>query len=153
MRLVIGSDHGGFEAKEKLKKFLQGLGHSVTDFGCHSTESVDYPDIAQLVGEAVARKEFDKGVLLDGFGGAVCFAANKVPGVRAVCGYDTFSARLAAGHDDANVLCLGGKTHGELILQEIAKTFLATAFEGGRHERRLAKVAMIEARYGRGQVS
>ncbi|MEK9144898.1 MAG: RpiB/LacA/LacB family sugar-phosphate isomerase, partial [Elusimicrobiota bacterium] len=78
MRLVIGSDHGGFEAKEKLKKFLQGLGHEVTDFGCYSNEAVDYPDIAQLVGEAVARREFDKGVLLDGFGGAVALAANKV---------------------------------------------------------------------------
>ncbi|MBI4424363.1 MAG: RpiB/LacA/LacB family sugar-phosphate isomerase [Elusimicrobia bacterium] len=148
MRLVIGSDHGGFEAKEKLKKFLQGAGHAVTDFGCYSTEAVDYPDIAQLVGEAMARKEFDKGLLLDGFGGAVCFAANKIPGVRAVCGYDAFSARLAAGHDDANILCLGGKTHGELALQEICKSFLSTPFEGGRHERRLAKVQMLEAKYG-----
>ena len=147
MRLVIGSDHGGFEAKERLKKFLQGLGHSVTDFGCYSTESVDYPDVALLVAEAVARKEFDKGVLLDGFGGAVCFAANKVPGIRAVCAYDAFSATLAAAHDDANVVCLGGKTHGELALQDIAKTFFETKFEGGRHERRLAKVQMIENKY------
>ncbi|MBI4425777.1 MAG: RpiB/LacA/LacB family sugar-phosphate isomerase, partial [Elusimicrobia bacterium] len=118
MRLVIGSDHGGFEAKERLKRFIQGLGHEVADFGCYSTESVDYPDVAQLVGEAVAKGDFQKGFLLDGFGGAVCFVANKIPGVRAVCGYDTFSAKLAAQHDDANILCLGGKTHGELALQE-----------------------------------
>ena len=147
MRLVIGSDHGGFEAKEKLKKFLQTLGHEVADFGCYSAESVDYPDVAQLVAEAVARGEHQKGVLLDGFGGAVCFVANKVPGVRAVCAYDLFSAKLAAQHDDANVLCLGGKTHGELILQEIVKVFLSTAFEGGRHERRLAKVQLSEKKY------
>lgn len=147
MRLVIGSDHGGFEAKERLKKFLLAQGHDVSDFGCYSTEAVDYPDVAQLVAEAVARGEFQKGLLLDGFGGAVCFVANKVPGIRAVCGYDIFSAKLAAGHDDANVLCLGGKTHGELALQEISKAFLATAFEGGRHERRLAKVQLLEKKY------
>ncbi|TBR22683.1 RpiB/LacA/LacB family sugar-phosphate isomerase [bacterium] len=146
MKLVIGSDHGGFEAKEKLKKFLLGLGHDVTDFGCHSLEAVDYPDIAQLVGEAVASGRFEKGVLMDGFGGAVCMVANKVRGVRAVSCYDVVSAKLAAGHDDANVACLGGKTHGELALQEIAKAFFETKFEGGRHERRLAKVAALEAR-------
>ncbi|MBI5202017.1 MAG: RpiB/LacA/LacB family sugar-phosphate isomerase, partial [Elusimicrobia bacterium] len=123
------------------------LGHEVTDFGCYSSEAVDYPDVAQLVAEAVTRGEHQKGFLLDGFGGAVCFVANKVPGVRAVCAYDLFSAKLAAQHDDANVLCLGGKTHGELILQEIVKTFLSTPFEGGRHERRLAKVQLIEKKY------
>ena len=148
MRIVIGSDHAGFEAKEKLKKFLQGLGHEVTDFGCHSTESVDYPDVAQLVGESMARKEFDRGILMDGFGGAVCFAANKIPGVRAVGAYDLISAKFAAAHEDANVICLGGKTHGELALQEIVKVYLSTAFEGGRHEKRLAKVAAIEKKYG-----
>jgi ribose 5-phosphate isomerase B len=146
MKLVIGSDHGGFEAKEKLKKFLQGLGHDVADFGCYSLEAVDYADIAQLVGEAAAGGQFDKGILLDGFGGAVCMAANKVRGVRAVCAYDIISARFAGGHDDANVVCLGGKTHGELALQEIMKAFLETKFEGGRHERRLAKVTALEAR-------
>lgn len=149
MKIVIGSDHGGFEAKEKLKKFLLGLGHDVTDFGCYSTEAVDYPDVALLVAESVVRREFDKGVLLDGFSGAVCMAANKVPGARAVAAYDLVSARFAAGHDDCNVLCLGGKTHGELALQEIVKAFFSTQFEGGRHERRLAKVAAIEAKYGR----
>lgn len=147
VRLVIGSDHGGFQAKEQLKKFLQSSGHEVTDFGCYSTEAVDYPDIALLVAESVSRKEFEKGVLLDGFGGAVAMAANKVPGVRAVCAWDGISARLAAGHDDANVLCLGGKTHGELALFDIVKAFFSTPFEGGRHERRLAKVDAIERKY------
>ncbi|MFH1725493.1 MAG: ribose 5-phosphate isomerase B [Elusimicrobiota bacterium] len=149
MRIVIGSDHAGFEAKEKLKRFLQGQGHEVVDFGCYKAESVDYPDVAQLVAEAVARGEFDRGVLLDGFGGAVALAANKVRGARAVCAYDSVSARFAMAHEDANVLCLGGKTHGEVALNEIAGVFFGTVFEGGRHERRLAKVAAIEAQYKR----
>src|SRR5208282_4350964 len=149
MRVVIGSDHGGFSAKAFIVKAIQALGHSVVDFGCHSTEAVDYPDVAQLVAEAVARREYDKGVLIDGFGGAVCMAANKVPGARAVAAYDSVSARFAAQHDDANVLCLGGKTHGELIHAEILKVFFGTPFEGGRHEGRLAKIAAIERKYSR----
>ncbi|HVE12140.1 MAG TPA: RpiB/LacA/LacB family sugar-phosphate isomerase [Elusimicrobiota bacterium] len=144
MKLVIGSDHGGFAGKEFVKKWLQKEGHDVADFGCHSTDPVDYPDIARLVGEAVARGDFEKGVLLDGFSGAVCMAANKVRGVRAVAAYDSVSARFAAAHDDANVLCLGGKTHGELLLAEMLKTFFSTRYEGGRHDARLAKVAAIE---------
>jgi ribose 5-phosphate isomerase B len=149
MKIVIGSDHGGFAAKAFIKKTIQALGHEVVDFGCHSTEAVDYPDVAQLVAEAVARRDYDKGVLIDGFGGAVCMVANKIPGVRAVAAYDSVSARFAAQHDDANVLCIGGKTHGELIHAEILKVFFGTPFEGGRHEGRLAKVAAIEQRYSR----
>ncbi len=149
MKIVIGSDHGGFGAKEFVKKALQKAGHDVTDFGCYSAESVDYPDIALLVGEAVARRDFDKGVLLDGFGGAVALAANKIPGVRAVAAYDSVSARFAAQHDDANILCLGGKTHGELLLTEMLNVFFSTKFEGGRHEGRLAKIAGIEKKYSR----
>lgn len=150
MRIVIGSDHGGFQAKEFVKKNLQKAGHSVTDFGCYSTESVDYPDVSLLVGEAIAKGEFEKGILIDGFGGAVCLAANKVPGVRAVAAYNSVAARFAAAHDDANILCLGGKTHGEVALAEILQVFFSTPFEGGRHEGRLAKIAAIEKKYSRG---
>ena len=146
MRLVIGADHAGFEAKEKLKKFLQGLGHDVTDFGCYSAEPVDFPDIALLVSEAVRRKEFDKAVLVDGFNGAMPLAANKVAGIRAVGAYDTISARFAAAHEDCNVLCLGGKTHGELALQEMLKVWLNTPFEGGKCQKRLGKITAIEQR-------
>lgn len=149
MKLVIGSDHGGFHAKEFAKAWLQKAGHDVSDFGCYSAEAVDYPDVALLVGEAVAKKEFDKGVLLDGFGGAVALAANKIPGVRAVGAYNSVSARFAAQHDDANILCLGGKTHGEAAIAEILQVFFSTPFEGGRHERRLAKIADIERKYSR----
>jgi len=144
MKVVIGSDHGGFGAKAFIKKAIQALGHEVVDFGCRSTDAVDYPDVAQLVAEAVVRGDFDKGVLIDGFGGAVCMAANKVMGARAVAAYDSVSARMAAQHDDANVLCIGGKSHGELIHGEIIKVFFTTPFEGGRHSGRLAKVHAIE---------
>jgi len=147
MRIVIASDHGGFEAKEKLKKFLQTLGHEVSDFGTYNGESADYPDPALLVAEAVVKKEFDKGVLLDGFGGAVALAANKVPGARAVCAYDLVSAEFAAAHEDCNILCLGGKTIGQLTLEKILKVWLSTQFEGGRHQKRLDKISAIEKRY------
>ena len=146
MRLVIGADHAGFEAKEKLKKFLQGLGHDVTDFGCYSAEPVDFPDVALLVSEAVRRKEFDRAVLVDGFNGAMPLAANKVAGIRAVGAYDTISARFAAAHEDCNVLCLGGKTHGELALQELLQVWLSTPFEGGKYQKRLDKITAIEQR-------
>ncbi|OGR76178.1 MAG: hypothetical protein A2X32_02815 [Elusimicrobia bacterium GWC2_64_44] len=144
MRIVIGADHAGFDAKERLKKFLQKLGHDVTDFGCYSTEPVDFPDIALLVSEAVRRKEFDRAVLVDGFNGAMPLAANKVHGIRAVAAYDTISARFAAAHEDCNVLCLGGKTHGELALEEMIKVWLNTPFEGGKYQKRLDKITAIE---------
>lgn len=147
MKIVIGSDHAGFEAKEKLKKFLQGLGHDVIDFGCYSTDPVDFTDIAMLVGEAIRNKEFEKGVLIDGFGGAMPLAANKIHGIRAVCAYDIISARFASAHENCNVLCLGGKTHGELALQEITKTWLNTPFEGGKYQKRLDKITAIENKY------
>ena len=146
MRIVIGSDHAGFEAKEKMKKFIQSLGHDVMDFGCYSAEPVDFPDIAMLVGDAVRKKEFEKGVLIDGFNGAMPLAANKISGIRAVGAYDIISARFAAAHEDCNVLCLGGKTHGELALQEMIKVWLNTPFEGGKYQKRLDKITAIEQR-------
>ena len=149
MKIVVGSDHGGFSAKDFVRKWLQKAGHDVTDFGCYSIDAVDYPDVALLVGEAVVRRDFDKGVLIDGVGGAVCLAANKIPGVRAVGAYNSISARFAAAHDDANVLCLGGKTHGELALAEMLNVFFTTPYEGGRHDGRLAKIAGIEKKYSR----
>ncbi|GAB4029450.1 MAG: ribose 5-phosphate isomerase B [Elusimicrobiota bacterium] len=147
MKMVIGSDHAGFEAKEKLKKFIQAQGHEVTDFGCYSPEPVDFTDIAMLVAEAVRNREFEKAVLIDGFGGAMPLAANKVHGIRAVCAYDIISARFASAHEDCNILCVGGKTHGELALQEIVKTWLSTPFEGGKYQKRLEKITAIENKY------
>lgn len=147
MNLVIGSDHGGFALKEKLKKFLQSLNHTVTDFGCYSEDAVDYPDIALLVGESLARKEFLKAVLVDGTGGGMTLAANKIPGIRAVCAYNELTGKFAAEHDDANVLCLGGKMLGELEAIEIVKVWLGTSFGGDRHQRRLDKISAIEKKY------
>lgn len=146
MKIVIGADHAGFESKEKLKKYLQTLGHEVTDFGCYSAEPVDFPDVAMLVGDAVRKHEFERGVLVDGFNGAMPLAANKIHGIRAVGAYDVISARFAAAHEDCNVLCLGGKTHGELALQEMLRVWLNTPFEGGKYQKRLDKITAIEQR-------
>lgn len=147
MKIVIGCDHAGFEAKEKIKKFLQTSGYDVIDFGCYSTDPVDFTDIAMLVGEAIRNREFEKGILIDGFGGAMPLAANKIHGIRAVCAYDIISARFASAHENCNILCLGGKTHGELALQEIIKTWLNTPFEGGKYQKRLDKITAIENKY------
>jgi len=148
MNIVIGSDHGGFKLKEVLKKFLQSQNHVVVDFGCYSEETVDWTDIALLVAKAVKDKYYDFGILIDGFGGAVCLAANKVKGVRAVCAYNEFSARLAKEHDDANILCLGGKTIGDLENIEIVKSFIsAQSPTEEKYLRRLKKLEDIEKKY------
>jgi len=147
MNIVIGSDHGGFKLKEHLKKFLQKQGYNVFDFGCYSEDSVDYPDIALLVGEAVANKKYDKAILVDGTGGGMTLAANKIKGVRAVCAYNELTGAFASEHDDANVLCLGGKMIGELEAEKIVEAYLNTPFGGGRHARRLDKIAEIEKKY------
>ncbi|HOW27960.1 MAG TPA: ribose 5-phosphate isomerase B [Elusimicrobiota bacterium] len=149
MNLVIGSDHGGFELKEKLKKFLQSQGHAVADFGCYSLDAVDYPDIALLVSEAVQKNQYERGVLIDGTGGGMVIAANKVAGIRAVCAYNEFTGRCAMEHDDANILCIGGKMLGELAAFETVKAWLVTPFGGGRHTRRLGKILDIEKKYSK----
>ncbi|MFH1957393.1 MAG: ribose 5-phosphate isomerase B [bacterium] len=147
MNIAIGSDHGGFQLKEYLKKILQKNGHSVADFGCYSEEPVDYPDIAFLVAEAVKDKKYEKGILVDGTGGGMTLAANKVKGIRAVCAYNEMTGAFASEHDDANILCLGGKMLGELLAGKIAEAFLKTPFGGARHQRRLDKITEIEKRY------
>ncbi len=147
MDIVIGSDHSGWDLKEKIKKFLQKEGYNVIDFGTYSRESCDYPDYALLVGEAVAGGEYKKGLLLDGTGAGVCLTANKVKGIRAVTAYNTLTGAFASEHDDANILCLGGKMIGELVAYEIVKKWLDTPYGGGRHQRRLDKMKEIENRY------
>jgi ribose 5-phosphate isomerase B len=148
MKIAIGSDHSGYKLKEVIKKFLQENMYEIIDFGCYSEETVDWPDIALLVAEAVKNKFVDIGVLIDGFGGAVALAANKVKGIRAVCCYNIVSAKLARQHDDANILCLGAKTVGELENIEIVKTFLSTeALSEQRYVNRLKKLQEIENKY------
>ncbi len=145
--IIISSDHGGFEMKEKIKKFLQESGYSVMDFGTYSEDSCDYPEYALIVAEAVASGEYKRGILIDGTGGGMCLAANKIKGIRAVTAYNTLTGAYASEHDNANVLCLGGKMIGAMAAADIVKKWLDTPFAGGRHKRRLNKIEDIEKRY------
>lgn len=141
IKIAIGSDHGGFEYKASIIKALQVKGYDVVDMGTYSPESCDYPIIAKKVARAVAKGDFEKGILVCGTGIGMSMAANKVKGIRAaVCG-DTFSARATRAHNNANILCLGQRVVGEGLALDIVNIWLTTKFEGGRHERR---VNMIE---------
>lgn len=143
-RIAIGCDHRGFALKELIVPFLQNAGHSYQDFGCYSTDPVDYPDIAQKVGEAVASGSFDQGILICKTGIGISIAANKIKGVRAALCCDVFAAQQARRHNDANVLCLRGEDIETESALEIVKTFLATDFEGGRHVQRVNKIRALE---------
>lgn len=143
-RIAIGCDHRGLSLKELIMPFLQNAGHSYQDFGCYSTEPVDYPDIAQKVGEAVASGNFDQGILICNTGIGISIAANKIKGIRAALCCDVFAAQRARQHNDANVLCLRGENIDTESALEIVKTFLATDFEGGRHLRRVNKIKALE---------
>lgn len=141
IKIAIGSDHGGFEYKASIIKALQDKGYDVVDMGTYSPESCDYPIIAKKVARAIAKGDFEKGILVCGTGIGMSMAANKVKGIRAaVCG-DTFSARATRAHNNANILCLGQRVVGEGLALDIVDIWLTTKFEGGRHERR---VNMIE---------
>lgn len=144
MKVAIGSDHGGFELKESLKEFLQDEGIKHTDFGTLDTKSVDYPDFAQKVASAVAVGEYDRGILCCGTGIGISIAANKVQGIRAALCGDCFSAKMSRKHNDANVLCMGGRVVGKDLAIEIVRVWLKTGFEGGRHQRRIEKISDIE---------
>jgi len=143
-RIAIGSDHAGFPVKEIIRKYLEGAGYAVSDLGTSSEESVDYPDYGKAVGERVVSKQADLGFAVCGTGIGISIAANKVPGIRAALAHDANTARLAREHNDANVLALGGRiVTGETAI-EMVKVFLTTAYLGGRHQRRLDKIAAIE---------
>ncbi|HXZ94987.1 MAG TPA: ribose 5-phosphate isomerase B [Dehalococcoidia bacterium] len=143
-RIAIGCDHRGLALKEQIMHFLQNTGYSYQDFGCYSTEPVDYPDIAQKVGEAVASGNFDQGILICDTGIGMCIAANKIKGIRAALCYNAFLAQRARQHNDANILCLRGEDIDTESALEIVKTFLATDFEGGRHTQRVNKIKALE---------
>jgi ribose 5-phosphate isomerase B len=144
MRIAIGCDHRGLKLKQSITKLITEAGHSYDDFGCSTTEPVDYPDIAKVVSEAVAGGNFDRGILICGTGIGMCMAANKVKGIRAALAYSTLSARRARQHNDANILCLAGEETPKEI-SEIVKAFLTTEFEGGRHQRRVDKMKAMES--------
>jgi ribose 5-phosphate isomerase B len=149
MRVVIGSDHGGFELKQDLVKYIESLGIPVTDFGTYSKDPVDYPDIAHLVASKVAADPEFVGVIIDGAGVGSCMTANKVPGVRAAHCHCTFTARNSREHNDANVLTLGARVLGPGLAQEIVKTWLGCSFLGDRHARRVEKIMIVEKKYCR----
>ncbi len=137
MKIAIGSDHAGFKYKEKIKQFLTGLGHSVDDFGTDSEEPVDYPLFIRPVALAVARGEAERGVVLGGSGNGEAMVANRVKGVRCALCWNIETARLARQHNDANIISLGQRLLTEEAALQIVRTWLDTAFEGGRHLRRI----------------
>ncbi|MBU0686557.1 MAG: ribose 5-phosphate isomerase B [Candidatus Margulisbacteria bacterium] len=140
MKIAIGSDHGGYELKEYLKKYLARKRHQTTDFGTFNHDSVDYPDIAKPVGRSVAKKDYHFGILICGTGIGICIAANKVPGIRAAVCHNVYTSQMAREHNDANVLCLGGRVVTKKMALNILKIFLKTKFAGGRHLRRVRKI-------------
>jgi ribose 5-phosphate isomerase B len=144
MRIAIGADHAGFLLKEHLKGTLDKLGHQVDDYGTDSEASVDYPPICAAVGRAVAGGRADRGIVLGGSGQGEQIAANKVRGVRAALCNDLFTARLSRQHNDANVLSMGGRIVAFGLADEILELWLATPYEGGRHQKRLDQIAEIE---------
>jgi len=148
-RIAIGSDHGGYALKESLKTFLRELGFHYEDVGTFSEASVDYPDIAEKVAEQVASGSASCGIMIDGAGVGSAMAANKVPGIRAAACYDTYTARNSREHNNANILVLGSRNLGIDIAKEIVKVWLNTGFGGGRHLRRVEKIAEIEKKYSR----
>jgi ribose 5-phosphate isomerase B len=137
MRIAIGSDHAGFQYKEKIREFLEARGISVTDFGTHSEEAVDYPLFIRPVAEAVARGEFDRGIVLGGSGNGEAMVANRVKGVRCALCWNADSARLGRQHNNANVLSLGQRMMSLETALQIVQIWLETPFEGGRHQRRI----------------
>lgn len=141
MKVAIGADHAGFEYKEEVKKFLTEKGYEVKDFGTHSPDSTDYPDYAHPLASAVESKEFGFGILICGSANGVAITANKHQGIRAALAWQTEIAELARQHNNANVLCLPARYISVENAKHYALTFLTTAFEGGRHQRRVDKIA------------
>ena len=149
MKIALGANHGGFELKEEIKKHLEEKGFEIKDFGTYSTDSCDYPDYALPVAEAVAKKEFDFGILICGTGTGIGIAANKVPGIRAALCSDTFSAHATRQHNDANILTMGERVVGPGLAVDIVKTFLSSSFQGDRHIKRINKITEIEKKYSK----
>jgi len=148
MKLVIGSDHAGYELKVALGDFLRSLGHDVLDVGAFNENPSDYPDFAEAVGRAVLDHKAERGVLICGSGVGASVAVNKLPGIRAGMCHDTYSAHQGVEHDDINVLVLGSRVIGVMLAQDLVKAFLGARFTNEeRHVRRLGKVKAIEAKY------
>lgn len=146
MRIAVGSDHAGLALKDLLVGHVRALGHEVTDLGTHGLEPVDYPEFGAAVGRAVSEGLVELGVACCGTGIGISVAANKVPGVRAAVVHDVTTARLARAHNHANVVCMGGRIMGEQVAKDAIEVFLTTEPDHGRHDRRVAEIAGLEAR-------
>lgn len=148
MRIALGSDHRGFSVKQRLMSALEKLGHEVRDVGVADGQSpADYPDYAIPVSEAVSGGDVDRGILICGTGFGMCIAANKVHGVRAVTCRDPIEAEMSRRHNDANVLCMSADFLGQDVIDRMVQLWLSTDFEGGRHLRRVEKIAKYEAEH------
>lgn len=144
MKIAVGSDHRGFEAKERIKAIIAELKHECVDFGTSDSNPVDYPDSAYQVARAVSEGEAERAILVCATGIGMCIAANKIKSVRAALCHDELSAAISRDHNDSNVLCLSGDQIGDVMLRKIVDVWLITEFSGGRHERRVRKIAAIE---------
>jgi ribose 5-phosphate isomerase B len=145
MKIAIGADHGGYHLKQEILEYVRYLGYECQDFGANTPDAVDYPDIALKVAQAVAQGKFDRGILMCGTGIGVSISANKVKGIRAALCHDAFSAHASRDHNDANILCMGGRVVGTGLACYIVKVWLETGFsQGERHVRRVGKISAAE---------
>ncbi|MEA3385730.1 MAG: ribose 5-phosphate isomerase B [Thermodesulfobacteriota bacterium] len=144
MKIAIGSDHGGFELKEKIRGLLTELEHDVLDMGCYSPNSVDYPIHGREVAKSVASGQCERGVLVCGTGIGMSIVANRIPGVRAALCHDLFTAEMSREHNDSNILCMGGRVIDHGLAEEMVKVWLMTPFKGGRHSRRINMIDSLE---------
>ncbi len=148
MQIAIGSDHGGLPLKEAVLSTVRKLGHEVLDLGAFTNESVDYPDFAEKVGQAIVEQRADRGIVICGSGVGACIAANKIKGIYAAICHDTYSARQGVEHDNMNVLCLGGRVIGTELASELVRAFLSAKFlNTGNYLRRVEKVKALENRF------
>ena len=152
MRIAIGCDHAGYDLKMEIKGYLvKRTDDEYKDFGTNSKEPCDYPDFALQVAKAVASGDFDRGILICGTGIGMSMAADKVPGIRAAAVFDTFTARMSRSHNDANILCLGGRVTGIGLAIDIVEVWLNTSFSGvARHANRIGKISLIDKQYRTG---
>lgn len=145
MKVAVASDHRGYHLKSRILEKLNTLGHEAVNYGADGEESVDYPDFAVKVSEAVANQEMDRGILICGTGMGMCIAANKFRGVRATACHDEVTAEMSRRHNDANILCLSAELLSEQLVDRMVEIWIQTEFEGGRHARRIQKISDLES--------
>ncbi len=150
MKIAVGSDHAGYELKEKIEAYLKEKGRDIEDYGTNGNDSVDYPDFAVAVAESVSKGRMDRGILICGTGIGMSIAANKFPHVRAALCYDVYSAEMSRKHNNANILVLAGRVLDSAVALKMVDAWLSTEFEGGRHKNRLDKISEIEKKFMKG---